>query len=256
MEEKYIELLAKEYYDALSADEKDKLKELCTNQAEFEKAKELMKELSALDYEPDLFDSRKVKKRLDEEFVEVYTSRRGGAWINFLFPPLKPIMNRPGIQLAMLLVLFIGSYLVLELIDFNNTRIVKLAKNENKLLNEDQEERIDLETDENAMLDEKTVEKNINENLGLEAELIEVPEVEVPFDPQETDLVIDVTISEESSLVGSIQEDFRAIEFDELRTDFDNGAANARDDIQEIGKFLIPTIQESPELLEGLFITF
>ena len=68
--------------------------------------------------------------------------------------------------------------------------------------------------------------------------------------------MIDVTISEETSLVGSIKEDFRAIEFDELRTDFDNGAANARDDIQEIGKFLIPTIQESPELLEGLFITF
>ena len=57
-------------------------------------------------------------------------------------------------------------------------------------------------------------------------------------------------------MVGSIQEYFRAIEFDELRTDFDNGAANARDDIHEIGKFLIPKIQESPELLEGLFITF
>ncbi len=108
--------------------------------------------------------------------------------------------------------------------------------------------------------------ENINENNSLlnskskfnevEVNKKEVSEVEVPIDTQETDLVIDVTISEETSLVGSIQEDFRAIEFDELRTDFDNGAANARDDIHEIGKFLIPTIQESPELLEGLFITF
>ena len=108
--------------------------------------------------------------------------------------------------------------------------------------------------------------ENINENNSLlnskskfnevEVNKKEVSEVEVPLYPQETDLVIDVTISEETSLVGSIQEDFRAIEFDELRTDFDNGAANARDDIHEIGKFLIPTIQESPELLEALFITF
>jgi len=108
--------------------------------------------------------------------------------------------------------------------------------------------------------------ENINENNSLlnskskfnevEVNKKEVSEVEVPIDTQETDLVIDVTISEETSLVGSIQEDFRAIEFDELRTDFDNGAANVRDDIQEKGKFLIPTIQESPELLEGLFITF
>jgi|GEM_PF-3249228 len=110
------------------------------------------------------------------------------------------------------------------------------------------------------------IPENTNENNSLlnskskfnevEVNKKEVSEVEVPLYPQETDLVIDVTISEETSLVGSIQEDFRAIEFDELRTDFDNGAANARDDIHEIGKFLIPTIQESPELLEGLFITF
>ena len=110
------------------------------------------------------------------------------------------------------------------------------------------------------------IPENINENNSLlnskskfnevEVNKKEVSEVSVPIDPQETELVIDVTISEETSLVGSIKEDFRAIEFDELRTDFDNGAANARDDIQEKGKFLIPTIQESPELLEGLFITF
>ena len=157
MEEKYIELLAKTDYDALTVDEKEMLKELCTNQSEFEEARQLMKELSALDSEPVLFDSRKVKKRLDEEFAEVYTSR-GGGWINFLFPPLKPIMNRPGIQLAMVLVLFLGSYLVLELMDFNNTKTVQLAKNENKLLIEDEEEAIDLEIDENSMLDEKKMD--------------------------------------------------------------------------------------------------
>ena len=252
MQEKYIELLAKEHYDALSADEKEMLKELCTNQSEFEKAQELMKEMSALDSEPDLFDSRKVKKRLDAEFAEVYASGRGGAWINFLFPPLKPIMNRPGIQLAMLLVLFFGSYLVLELIDFNNTKTVKLAKNENKLLIEDEEDRIDLEIDENSMLDEKSSENNTNENLGLSAELIEISEVEVPLDPQETDDLIDVIISEESIVGGTIEEGIIALEFEASRADF----KAAKDNATVTNKFLIPTVQESPDLLEGLFVTF
>ena len=251
MEEKYIELLAKTDYDALTVDEKEMLKELCTNQSEFEEARQLMKELSALDSEPDLFDSRKVKKRLDEEFAEVYASR-GGGWINFLFPPLKPIMNRPGIQLAMVLVLFIGSYLVLELMDFNNTKTVQLAKNENKLLIEDEEEAIDSEIDENSMLDEKKMGDKGRENNVLKTELILTPKVDIPIDPQETIVVIDDLISEEFIEGGRIHEDFIALEFEASRSDF----TAAKDNTTETIKFLIPTVQESPDLLDGLFVTF
>ena len=50
MEEKYIELLAKTDYNALTSDEKELIKELCTNQSEFEQAKQLMNELNALDH--------------------------------------------------------------------------------------------------------------------------------------------------------------------------------------------------------------
>ena len=252
MEEKYIELLAKTDYETLTVDEKEMLEELCTNQSEFEEAKQLMKELSALDSEPDLFDSRKVKKRLDEEFAEVYASRGGGGWINFLFPPLKPIMNRPGIQMAMVLVLFLGSYLVLELIDFNNTKTVKLAKNENKLLIEDEEESIDLEIDENSMLDEKNMDEKVLENSELVAELILTPEVDVPLDPQETSLVIDNVLSEESIVGGTIEEGIIALELEASRSDL----KAAKDNATETSKFLIPTVQESPDLLEGLFVTF
>lgn len=252
MEEKYIELLAKTDYETLTLDEKELLKELCTNQSEFEEAKQLMKELSALDSEPDLFDSRKVKKRLDEEFAEVYASRGGGGWINFLFPPLKPIMNRPGIQMAMVLVLFLGSYLVLELIDFNNTKTIKLAKNENKLLIEDEEESIDLEIDENSMLDEKNMDEKVVKNSELVAELILTPEVDVPLDPQETSLVIDNVLSEESIVGGVIEEGIIALELEASRSDL----KAAKDNAAESNKFLIPTVQESPDLLEGLFVTF
>ena len=71
MEEKYIKLLAKTDYNALTSEEKELLNELCTNQSEFEQAKQLMNELTALDPEPNLFDSSKVKKRLDDEFLEI-----------------------------------------------------------------------------------------------------------------------------------------------------------------------------------------
>lgn len=252
MEEKYIELLAKTDYNALTSDEKELIKELCANQSEFEQAKQLMSELSALDPEPHLFDSSKVKKRLDEEFKEVYTSKEGGGWINFLFPPIKPILNRPGIQLAMVLVLFLGSYLILELMDFNNAQSVQLAKNENKLSDENEEEAIDLKIDENSMLDEKNLDDYGPENSERTAELIVAPEVEFLEAPQETALVIDQLISEESIIGGTIHEDSRTLAFEDLRSDL----VEAEDAGLETTQFLIPTVQDDPELLEGLFVTF
>ena len=154
--------------------------------------------------------------------------------------------------MAMVLVLFLGSYLVLELIDFNNTKTVKLAKNENKLLIEDEEESIDLEIDENSMLDEKNMDEKVLENSELVAELILTPEVDVPLDPQETSLVIDNVLSEESIVGGTIQEGIIALELEASRSDF----KAAKDNATETNKFLIPTVQESPDLLEGLFVTF
>lgn len=247
MEEKYIELLAKTDYNALTLVEKELIKELCTNQSEFEQAKQLMNELNALDHEPHLFDSPKVKKRLDEEFKEVYTSKEGGGWINFLFPPIKPILTRPGIQLAMVLVLFLGSYLVLELMDFNNTQTVQLAKNENKLSNENEEEQ-DLEIDENLMSDKNKFDNIEIENNQSIAERLLSAEMEAPQEPQETALMIAPLISEESFTDNLINEASRA--------DFEDEAPMAKDNVIETGKFLIPTVQDNPDLLEGLFVTF
>ena len=248
MEEKYIELLAKTDYNALTSDEKELIKELCTNQSEFEQAKQLMNELNALDHEPHLFDSPKVKKRLDEEFKEVYTAKEGGGWINFLFPPIKPILTRPGIQLAMVLILFLGSYLVLELMDFNNTQTVQLAKNENKLSNENEEEAQDSEVDENVMSDKNKIDNIEIDNNQSIAERSLSTEMEAPQEPQETALMIAPLISEESFTDNLLNEASRA--------DFEDEAPVAKDNATETGKFLIPTVQDNPDLLEGLFVTF
>lgn len=256
MQEKYMELLAKTDYKALTSDEKELIKELCTNQSEFEQAKQLMNELNALDHEPHLFDSPKVKKRLDEEFKELYTSIEGGGWINFLFPPLKPIINRPGIQLALVFILFLGSYLFLELMDFNNTKTVQLAKNENKSSNENAEDVKDSEIDENLMSDKNKIDKIEIENNQSIAERSLSAEMDARLEPQKTALMIAPLISEESVKDNSVNEDLRTPGFNVSRADFEDEAPMANDSATEMGKFLIPTVQDNPDLLEGLFVTF
>ncbi len=256
MEEKYTELFVKTDYDALTVDEKEILKELCTNQSEFEEVKQLMKELNALDAEPEFFDSRKIKKRLDEEFIEVNSSKLGGGWINFLFPPLKPIMNRPGIQFALVLVLFLGSYLVLELMDFNNTKTVRMAKNENKISNKNEEVSKESEIDDDLMFDEKNLSKNRLNDSELTSELVLIPEVNTPLESQEVALMKVPLISEESDRDNSINQDLKAPDFEPSRADFEDEARMSNDNDIEMDKFLIPTVQERPEILEGLFVTF
>ena len=152
----------------------------------------------------------------------------------------------------MVLVLFFGSYLILELMDFNNAQSLQLAKNENKLSDENEEEAIDLKIDENSMLDEKNLDDNGPENSERAAELIVAPEVEFLEAPQETALVIDQLISEESIIGGTIHEDSRTLAFEDLRSDL----VEAEDAGLETTQFLIPTVQDNPGLLEGLFVTF
>ena len=77
-------------------------------------------------------------------------------------------------------------------------------------------------------------------------------EVDVPLDPQETSLVIDNVLSEESIGGGTIEEGILVRDFKASRFDF----KAAKDNATEANKFLIPTVQESPDLLEGLFVTF
>lgn len=257
MEEKYIELLTRTNYESLSSDEKALLKELCTNQSEFEQAKQLMNELSTfdLDSDPSFFDAQKVKKRLDEEFVSVYTSKGGGGWINFLFPPLKPILNRPGMQLAIVLVLFLGSYLVLELMDFDNTQSVQLAKNENRLSNENEENAIDSEIDKTSKSTQKNIDNNAIEDSESNAKSLLLTEVEDPFEPQETALMMGSESSGESNINLKSNEGFRPLNVEELRSDFTSSAA-VKNNGTETSEFLIPTVQESPDLLDGLFVTF
>ena len=49
MQDKYLKLLERQNYDSLTENEKEQIKELCSNQEEFENAKHFMNELSGFD---------------------------------------------------------------------------------------------------------------------------------------------------------------------------------------------------------------
>jgi hypothetical protein len=253
MQDKYLKLLERQNYDSLTANEKEQIKELCSNQEEFDNAKYFMNELSEFDSEPTDFNSSRVKSKLDETFSQVHSLKEGGGWFHFLFPPLTPIMRSPGLRFAMVIVLALGSYLVLEFMSFDSSvQVPKLAENTK------------LKTEQNT-------EKELsNEKISNTLKVL----------PTDSDMVIDneaqVTLMEATltPLVSSSQEAKRSVSsFDnEIR---DNFALSLEDEIAEVvaeeefgtlGKeiendenhqeFLIPTVDESPELLDGLFVTF
>lgn len=253
MQDKYLKLLERQNYDSLTANEKEQIKELCSNQEEFDNAKYFMNELSEFDSEPIDFNSSKVKSKLDETFSQVHSLKEGGGWFHFLFPPLTPIMRSPGLRFAMVIVLALGSYLVIEFLSFDSSvQVPKLAEN-------------------TKLKKEQNTEKELsNEKISNTLKVL----------PTDSDMIIvneaQATLMEETLTppVSSLQAAKRSVSsFDnEIR---DNIAISLADEVAEfvaeeevVGlvkqldndenhqEYLIPTIDENPELLDGLFVTF
>ena len=249
MEEQYLDLLKKAHYDQLSSDEKESIKELCSNQAEYESVKRLMVDIDQIEYVSDDFNIEKVKAQLDAEFIELHSAKEGGGWLSFLFPPLKPIFKRPGFQYAMVLVLFFGSFLILELLDFSQDDSIQLAENTNPELEEKEEGA-------SASAELNTLSKDLEhlDYKNIEEEDFSLPSLtlkELPSQPEESN-PIDVDILEDArDFIASRDESNIEVVVSSLNSEviFD-------DNSEVVSKFLIPTIDENPDLLEGLFVTF
>ena len=259
MEDKYLELLKRSNYEDLSQAEKEILKDLCTNQLEFDSARYLMIDLALMDKTMSEAPSKDIKSKLDSEFRQVHTNGEGGGWFRFLFPPLKPFVLRPGIQLAMLFVLFLGSYMMLEFIGFSEqTTSVQLAKEEHKASEDLKEVLVDSVINETPVI-EKSLELDLslmdantkstaedgrlfsafNGNDQLKSDAASTQGSFVGSSLMSRD---DLAFKEESILLGEV-----VVDFEEL-SEFDT-------DLKET-QFLIPTVAESPDLLENLFVTF
>lgn len=253
MQDKYLKLLERQNYDSLTENEKEQIKELCSNQEEFENAKHFMNELSEFDSEVIDFNSSKVKSKLDETFSQVHSIKEGGGWFHFLFPPLTPIIRSPGVRLAMAVILVLGSYLFLEFISFDaSVQGPKLADNKKPKMEQ---------TTEKELLNEKN--GNTLKVSPTDSEVIKDDEAQVAIIEE------DITAA-----VPSLRETKRSIaSFDNEFSD--SFALSLEDEITEIiaheedvvlvkeiendenhQEFLIPTVDESPDLLDGLFVTF
>ena len=253
MQDKYLKLLERQNYDSLTANEKEQIKELCSNQEEFDNAKYFMNELSEFDSEPTDFNSSRVKSKLDETFSQVHFLKEGGGWFHFLFPPLTPIMRSPGLRFAMVIVLALGSYLVIEFLSFDSSvQVPKLAES-------------------TKLKKEQNTEKELsNEKISNTLKVLPTDSVMI-IDNEAQDILMEETLTPP---VSSPQAAKRSVSsFDnEIR---DNIAISLADEVAEFEaeeevvalvkeldidenhqEYLIPTIDENPELLDGLFVTF
>lgn len=253
MEDKYLKLLTRDSYDVLSSDEKNALKELCSNQEEFENAKHFMYEMAELDSGREAFDSEKIKSKLDETFSQVYSGAEGGGWFHFLFPPLTPLIRRPGVQLAAVFILALGSYVFLQFISFDaNIQRPTLAENTQK--NERQSEIKELSPDDESILTKPSESKiMVEDNVEI---VLQEEDVNRSVRSSQLENASPLPLSRMDSESAGFALSFNA-EVEESIVIEDEVAFELDTEIvEDHQKFLIPTIEESPELLDGLFVTF
>ena len=253
MEDRYLKLLTRDSYDVLSSDEKNALKDLCSNQEEFESAKHFMYEMAELDSELEAFNSEKIKSKLDETFSQVYSGAEGGGWFHFLFPPLTPLIRRPGVQLVSIFILALGSYVFLQFISFD-ANIQRPILAENTLKNEQQSEIKELSPYDENILTKPTESKIIVED-NMEIVLLE-EDVSRSNRSSQLENASPLPLSRMNSESAGFTLSFNAeveegiVVEDEVAFELD------KEIVEDHQQFLIPTIEESPELLDGLFVTF
>lgn len=253
MQDKYLKLLERQNYDSLTANEKEQIKELCSNQEEFDNAKYFMIELSELDSETIDFNSSKVKSKLDQTFSQVHALKEGGGWFHFLFPPLTPIMRSPGLRFAMVIVLALGSYLVLEFMSFDSSvQVPKLSENSKLKTDQNTEKELSNKKMSNTL---KVLPTDSDKVIDDEAQATEMEETLTP--PVSSPQAVKRSVS---SFDHEIRDNFALSSEDEIAEFVEEEEVVAF--VKEIEndenhqEFLIPTVNESPGLLDGLFVTF
>ena len=250
MEDRYIEILNKSSYHELTADEKQVIMELCSNEEEFENVKNLYREMESMGSEHYSMDSDSVKSLLDSEFKEVHGSDRGFSILKFLFPPLVPVYSKPGMQLAFLLVCLVSIYLSFQKVSIEPTKQVRYTQNNEKISNEKRVEELEFKKEESSS--ELSSNRNvvpesppapIEELVALEEEVIvemEATHFDVASNEGE-DVAVARLSFEGGNAVGSVV-------FDEAG--FNDGFES------DEGRFIIEPVGSHMELIEDLFVTF
>lgn len=97
-----IDIIKEKEYHQLTSDERDEVKEICTNEEEYYQMKSIFLSVDSFS-EEGLMPSGKTKERLDELFIATYP-KASPVWYNSVLavvvPKDKPIYRQPLFQLA------------------------------------------------------------------------------------------------------------------------------------------------------------
>lgn len=252
MEEQYIQIFSKSSFQELTNDEKSFISELCSNEEEFENVKHLYLGMETLSNEPFRLNSDSVKRQLDQEFKEIHATEGGFRLFSFLFPPIKPLYAKPGLQIAFLLVFVFTLYYSLNNMSIDNKPKQLYSQNQVEE-NEDQEKLKEVSENKSEIEMETTSDELVTES-NASPVLVENGRREIPTEIMSSDLMAAEIIEdvEEDSFLD--EETFFASPSVTSPTAMAISGLDRAGGIDE--KFIIQPIGEDLELLEDLFVTF
>ena len=255
MEEKYIQIFSRSSFHELTDDEKNFISELCSNEDEFESVKDLYSGMETLSDETIRLNSASVKRQLDQEFKEIHASDGGFRLLSFLFPPIKPLYAKPGLQIAFLLVFVFTLYY-----SVNNMSIDNQPK---QLYSQNEIEKKESPKEEEPLSEDKA---EIDLNTTNEESLMGSNEsLDLVEDSRNESISIDTETSLNAAVMAEMISDVEEDSFSEEMTLFAPASAPSSAGVAIAGfdrpddnetKFIIEPIGEDLGLLEDLFVTF
>ncbi len=164
MNNKEIERIKSVSYAELTEKEKIDFADYFSNEEEFSNLKNLYLGIAHFN-KFDAFPNSKVKQDLDELYDQVYDqSKPKNRLLSILFPPLKPIFQKPGVQIAL------ASFLVVfGMFIYNTLNVVSISEPEPSLLavNEKRQNERTNERDKNQNTKEKLANTRSKEESKL-----------------------------------------------------------------------------------------
>ena len=254
MEEKYIQIFSKSSFQELTNDEKRFISELCSNEEEFENVKHLYSGMERLSNEPFRLNSDSVKSQLDQEFKEIHANEGGFRLFSFLFPPIKPLYAKPGLQIAFLLVFVFTLYYSLNNMTIDNE--TKQLYSQNQVEENEGPEKPKEVSENKAEIEMETTSDELVVESNSSPVLVENDRRELPAEIMSSDLMV-------AEMSEDVEEDSffdEGILLESSSVPSPTATAMAISGLDRAGgiedKFIIEPIGEDLELLEDLFVTF
>lgn len=252
MEEKYIQIFSKSSFQELTDDEKSFISELCSNEEEFESVKHLYSGMETLSNETFGLNSDSVKRQLDQEFKEIHANEGGFRLWSFLFPPIKPLYAKPGLQIAFLLVFVFTLYYSLNNMSIDNKP--KQLYSQNEIEKNEGPEKLKEVSENKAEIEMETTADDLLTESNASAVLVENGSIEIPAEVMSRDLMA-------AEVIEDVEEDSFLDEGTLFASpSVPSPTAMAISGLDRSGaiddKFIIEPIGEDLELLEDLFVTF